>query len=202
MPAGETTFHLVRHGDYGLLGRVLAGRTQGHGLSAAGIAQAESLAGLLGKLPIAAVVSSPLQRTRETAGPIAAGLGLPVEIDDDVNEIDFGRWSGLAFQELDGEPAWAEFNKCRSLGCPPGGETMAAAQTRAAAALVRWRQRFPDQHIVIVSHADVIKAVLCLVLGISMELMRRIDIAPGSRSVVALSADDARVELVNQPLPG
>ncbi|MBV9735802.1 MAG: histidine phosphatase family protein, partial [Acidisphaera sp.] len=95
-----TTFHLIRHATYGLIGHTLAGRTPGHALNEAGRAQAAALAASLAGRPIAAVVSSPLERARETAAPIAAGHGLAVSVDGDFNEIDFGEWTGLAFDTL------------------------------------------------------------------------------------------------------
>ena len=98
--SGGTTFHLIRHGDYGLLGRVLAGRTPGHSLSDLGRKQAERVAAALAHRPIAAVVSGPLERARETAAPLAARCGLEVSVDPDLDEIDFGEWTGMAFDAL------------------------------------------------------------------------------------------------------
>lgn len=194
---GTTTFHLVRHGDYALLGRVLAGRTAGHSLSEAGAAQAEAVAAALAGLPILAVISSPLERTRETAAPIAARLGLPVDFDDDLLEIDFGEWTGRTFDSLRAWEGWPTFNRFRSTARIPGGESMLAVQARSVAAIVRLREMYPNGHVVIVSHGDVIKSIIAHFLTIPLDLFRRFDVGPASRSVVAVSNEDARVLAMN-----
>lgn len=194
-----TTFHLIRHGTYPLLGHVLGGRSAGHSLDAAGRAQAEALAEALAVRPIRAVVSSPLERTRETAAPIAARHGLAVAIEPDLNEIDFGEWTGAAFDELHARPAWRAFNLFRSSTPIPGGETMLAAQARAMAALLRLRAAYPEGDVAVVSHGDVVKAILAHFLGVSLDLFRRFEISPASRSVVVMHAEDAQVLAVNLP---
>jgi probable phosphoglycerate mutase len=198
---GTTTFHLVRHGHYGLLGHALAGRLGGYSLSDEGRAQAEAVAGALADHPIVAVVSSPLERTRETAAPIAARLGLDVQIDPDVIEIDFGEWTGRSFESLREWSGWASFSRFRSTARVPGGESMLAVQARSLAAVVRWREAVPDGDVVIVSHGDVIKSILAHFLTIPLDMFRRFDVAPASRSVVQLYDEDARVLAVNLPPP-
>ncbi len=198
---GTTTFHLIRHGDYSLLGRVLAGRTSGYSLSEAGLAQAHSVAEALAFLPILAVVSSPLERTRETAEPIAEALGLPVTIDEDVIEIDFGEWTGRTFESLRTWPGWPNFTRFRSTAQVPGGESMLAVQARSVAAIVRLRETYPEGEVVIVSHGDVIKSILAHFLTIPLDMFRRFDIGPASRSVVTVTDEDARVLTVNLPPP-
>jgi probable phosphoglycerate mutase len=81
----------------------------------------------------------------------------------------------------------------RSTAAVPGGETMLAVQARAVAAVLRLAAAWPEREVVVVSHADVIKAVLAHVLGMPLDLLRRIEVAPGSMSLVALHGDDARV---------
>ncbi len=198
---GTTTFHLVRHGDYSLLGRVLAGRITGYSLSETGQAQAAAVAEVLSAIPLAALVSSPLERTRETAAPIAARCKLEVTIDPDVIEIDFGDWTGRTFESLRAWPGWSDFTRFRSTAQVPGGESMLAVQTRSVAAVVRLRQAYPDGNVVIVSHGDVIKSILAHFLTIPLDLFRRFDIAPASRSIVAVTDEDARVLAVNIPPP-
>jgi broad specificity phosphatase PhoE len=199
--SGATRFHLIRHASYELLGRVLAGRSGGHSLGPAGRAEAEALASVLGERPVAAVVSSPLERARETAAPIAARHRLAVGIDPDLDEIDFGEWTGLAFDVLHADPAWRRFNVFRSTTPIPGGESMLAAQARGLAAVLRLRAAHPGAEVVAVSHGDIIKAVLAHFLATPLDLMRRIEISPASRSVLVLDAADARIEAVNLTLP-
>jgi broad specificity phosphatase PhoE len=199
--AGTTTFHLIRHASYDLLGRVLAGRSPGHSLNAQGRAEAAALARSLSDLAIAAVVASPLERTRETAAPIAERLGLPVAIDEDFSEIDYGDWTGAAIGELHASPAWRRFNAFRGAAEIPGGETMLAAQARALRALLRLRVAWPGHALAVVTHGDIVKAVLAHFLAMPLELMRRIEISPASRSVLALHEADACVLAVNLPVP-
>ena len=200
--AGTTTVHLIRHASYDLLGRVLAGRSPGHFLNARGRPEAAALAASLAQLPLAAVVSSPLERTRETAAPIAERLGLSVAIDDDLSEIDYGDWTGSPIAELHASPAWRRFNSFRGTAEIPGGETMLAAQARALRAVLRLRAAWPEHQIAVVSHGDIVKAVLAHFLAMPLELMRRMEISPASRSVLALHDADACVLGVNLPPPG
>ena len=196
---GATTLHLVRHAAHGLLGKVLAGRMPGVGLSAEGAAQAAALADELAAHPIRAVLSSPVQRAQETAAPIAARHGLPVLTDPGLDEIDFGAWTGMAFGALADDPAWHAWNRFRSLAPTPGGEGMAAAQARALGAVARARSAWPEGDVVLVGHSDVLKAVLAHVLGTPLDLLHRIDLAPACRSVLVLWDDGARVDGVNLP---
>lgn len=191
------TFHLVRHGHHALLGRVLAGRMPGVVLSPAGLAQAAALAEWVRGTAIRAVLSSPVQRARETAAPIAAACGLPVTIEAGLEELDFGNWSGQEFAALAAAPGWTEWNAVRSLARPPGGETMLQVQARAMSALMHAAEG--GGAVVAVSHSDVIKAVLCTVLGMPLDLMHRLDVAPASRSIVVLGRDFAQVEAINLP---
>ncbi|HEX5326286.1 MAG TPA: histidine phosphatase family protein [Acetobacteraceae bacterium] len=197
--AGRTTFHLIRHASYGLLGQVLAGRSSGHSLNTVGLAEAERLADGLARRPIVAVISSPLERAQETAAPIATRLGIEVQIDPDLNEIDFGAWTGRRFDVLHAAPEWQAFNVLRSATPIPGGETMLAAQARAVAAILGWRARWPQHELVVVSHGDVVKALLAYFLGVPIDLFRRLEIAPASRSIVSLGSVDVRVNGVNLP---
>ena len=199
--AGATTLHLVRHAAHGLLGRVLAGRMPGVGLGADGVAQAAALADALAGRPILAVLSSPVQRAQETAGPIAARHGLPVLTDPGLDEIDFGTWAGMTFEALDADPAWHAWNRFRSFAPTPGGELMVAAQVRALHAVARARAMVPDGEAVLVSHSDVLKAVLAHFLGTPLDLLHRIELAPASHSVLVLFDDGARVDGVNLPSP-
>lgn len=199
MAAGMTTLHLVRHAAHGLLGRVLTGRMAGVGLSAEGQGQAERLAeGLRGR-PIAAVVSSPLQRARETAAPLASRLGLAVTLDAGLDEIDFGEWTGLEFAALEGRADWAAWNRFRSAAACPGGETMLSAQARALTAVLRLAAAHPGGELVLVSHQDVLKSLLAHFLGIPLDLMSRIAFDPAHRSSVTLFETDVRVDGINLP---
>ncbi len=191
--------HLIRHAEYAAIDRVLTGRQSGHVLNAAGRAQAERLAAL--DAPIAAVVSSPLERAVETATPLAQSRGLAVETEAGFLEIDYGAWTGTTVAELDGDPAWRLWNLQRGIAGTPGGETMAGVQSRAVAALNRLRERFADAEIAIVSHADVIRAVVCATLGLSLDLMLRFEIAPASRTTIRFEPWGATLVQLNRSVP-
>ncbi len=199
MAGGGTILHLIRHGDYGMIGRVLAGRTPGYSLNDRGRHQADRIAEALGSRPIASVVSGPLERARETAAPLAARLGLRVQVEPGFDEVDFGDWTGQAFAALHATPAWHEFNRFRSAFPIPGGEAMLAAQARAIAAIRRLIADPKDVEVAVFSHADVIKAVLAHFLALPLDLLPRLEIDPGSRSEVILYDADVRVRCINLP---
>ncbi|HEX3350177.1 MAG TPA: histidine phosphatase family protein [Acetobacteraceae bacterium] len=190
------TLHLIRHASYGMLGRGLAGRASGYSLSEQGRAEAEALAASLASCPIDVIVSSPLERARETAEPLARRLGIPVRIDPAFTEIDFGVWTGKSFDALRGDAEWRRWNVFRSMAAIPGGETMHAVQARGLAAV----QALSEGEVAIVTHSDVIKALLTHFLGMPLDLFPRIEIAPASRSQVRLFQDNVRVDAINLPL--
>jgi probable phosphoglycerate mutase len=192
-----TRFYLVRHGAHDLLGRALAGRMPGVPLNEEGRAQAERLAAHFARLRPDAILSSPLQRTLETAQPIAARLGIEVEREEGLLEIDFGHWTGRAFTELDGDPAWPLFNTARSLVAIPGGESLIDVQTRMVATLRRLAAQRPGASLVVVGHGDPLKSAIAYFLGVPIDLLRRIELAPASVSDIELRPDDVIVNAVN-----
>jgi probable phosphoglycerate mutase len=192
-----TVLHLLRHGEHGLLGRVLAGRMPGVGMTERGraeiAAQAEHLAGE----SIAAIYASPLQRTRESAEIVAARLGLPVEFRDDVIELDFGEWTGATFDAIRADPRWIAWSQHRSLATIPGGESMRAVQKRVVEALLDIADRHRDEAVVIVSHGDAIRAGLVFALGMPLDFFGRIEVAQGSLSTIRLDQSGIRVVAIN-----
>ncbi|MBF0305335.1 MAG: histidine phosphatase family protein [Alphaproteobacteria bacterium] len=183
---------LVRHAEHDLLGRALAGRMAGVGLNALGRAQAERLA----RLDVAAIQSSPLERARETALPLARRLGLPVETVDALNEIDFGVWQGRSFAELDADPVWHDWNRDRARTRPPGGESMTEVQARIVGHLRRLTAA--PRPVVLFSHGDVIKAALLHVLGLPLDAVSRIEVDPAGISTVALGEWGAKLVALNE----
>lgn len=192
-----TTFLLVRHAETDAVGRELSGRRPGVALNASGRAQAATLAERLAGSGAAVVYSSPMERARETALAVATRLGVPQRSVEGLTEIDFGEWTGRAWDGLDGVDRWSQFNSFRAGTAPPGGELALFTQARAVSALLELRDAHPSESVVVVSHADVLKSVLGHFLGIPIDLQRRIVIAPASVSVLHVDAWDARVELVN-----
>lgn len=172
----------------------------GVSLNEDGRAQALRLADHFSKSPIAAVISGPLTRAQETAAPIAAALGLDVITDAGLDEIDFGDWTGMAFDALQGSVEWQAWNRFRGTAPTPGGETMLEALARALRILAHLRRAHPDGEVVLVSHQDVLKALLMHSLGAPLDLVHRIELAPASRSIMRVFDDGGvRVDGVNLP---
>ena len=194
------TVFLVRHAAHDRVDRVLCGRMPGVGLGDAGRRQAEALARRFAAAGggLDAVWTSPLQRARETAEPIAARLGLAARSSDELCEIDFGAWTGQAFDALRDDPRWRRWNEARGGERPPGGESMAEAQARAMGEVERARAEHPDGAVVLVSHGDVIKAVLGGVLGLSLDAHARFEISPGSVSALAAWDGGGKVLSMNE----
>lgn len=192
-----TVVHLVRHAAHDRVDGVLCGRMPGVTLSEPGRAQARRLAERFAAERPAALYASPIERARDTAGPIGRACGLPVRIEDGWTEIDVGEWTGRTFSELDADPRWRDWNGSREAGCPPGGEPMRAVADRVAAALERLREAHPGGRVVAVSHADVIKAAICRVLGLSLDRLGRFEIAPASVSTLVLWPGGGKVVALN-----
>ena len=191
---------LIRHGSTDLLGRVLYGRLPGVHLNAEGVRQSESLAEHLARsVELSAVVSSPLERARETAEPIACAQGKPLSIEMGLTEIDFGEWVGKSFPELNGLREWKEYNRHRSLSRPPGGESMLEVQHRAWRSLDKIaRERDHSGAVAVITHGDVIRGLLLLMLGMAIDRIHRLEIAPASVSEIYIGEHDPLIRHVNQ----
>ena len=192
-----TTFLLIRHAACDPVGASIAGWAPGIHLNEQGRAQGERLAARLAGPPVTAVYTSPLERARETAAPLAARLGLGVHIEEGLGEIRFGEWTGRTLEELSALPEWRRFNSFRSGTRVPGGELLLEVQTRAVAALDRLRARHPGEMIALISHGDVLKAVIGHYAGIPIDLLERLEIDPASVSVVAVHDWGARLLRLN-----
>lgn len=178
--------HLVRHAAFDSVGSTIVGRTGSIALNDEGRAQADRLARALAAEPVAAVYTSPLDRARETAVSIAAVHGVtPIE-SDAFAELDFGEWTGSNIRDLDAHRAWHDFNTLRSLTRIPGGELMLEVQTRAVTGLLDIQRRYDGRTVAIVSHADVIRAVIGHLLGIPMDHLLRLEIQPATYTTVQL----------------
>jgi broad specificity phosphatase PhoE len=179
-----TTIILIRHGAHDLLGRKIAGRMPGVGLNALGHAQARVLSERLAQWRIAAIYSGPLQRVAETAAPVGRRLGLTVEIDPAFDEIDVGRWTGLAFDVLREDRMWNLWNRRRGVAICPEGESFTDVHARVARGLERLARRYPEQAVAVVTHGDVIKAAVGLTLGLPLDCHDRFEIEPASLTVL------------------
>jgi broad specificity phosphatase PhoE len=192
---------LVRHGAHDEVAERLTGRGPDGGLSPVGRAQVAGVAQWLSALPLAAVIASPRGRTQQTAQAIASSHGLDVITDLGFDEIDFGDWTGRAFSSLQGEPAWDAWNAHRATGATPGGESMAGAQDRAWAALTAVAERYSGAVVAVVTHCDIIRALVCRVLGLSLDRILSFDADPASVTRLQVGAWGARLTGLNQIAP-
>jgi probable phosphomutase (TIGR03848 family) len=183
-----TTVILLRHGrTTANAGGVLAGWTPGVQLDETGQAQVDAVAARLAPVPLAAVVSSPLERCRQTAGAVLGGRDLELATDDRLGEARYGDWTGRPLKELVKDPMWKVVQQHPSAAVFPGaeGEGLAQTQARAVAAVREWNARLgPDAVWLACSHGDVIKAVLADALGLHLDAFQRIVVDPASISVV------------------
>lgn len=200
-PKKPTVVLLVRHGTTPTTGRQLPGRAEGLHLSEHGRAQAERaaerIAGLPEKRRPVAIYASPLERTRETAAPIALALGLRVRTDRGLIECDVGDWTHRSLATLAKKPEWAAVQRWPSGFRFPGGESFAEMATRANNAMLALVQAHPGQTIVAVSHADPIKAVMAEAAGAPLDLFQRIVISPCSISALVIGPQGPHVLCVN-----
>src|ERR1700761_8855967 len=183
-----TTVLLVRHGLTAATGHSLSGWTPGIPLDERGTAQASALAARLAGLPLDAIISSPLDRCRQTAAAIAATEGRPpIHTDERVGECHYGDWTGQELKVLAKDPLWKGVQAHPSAVRFPGdgGESMPDMQHRAVAAVRDWNSRLGDKATyVICSHGDVIKAIVADALGLHLDLSQRIQADPCSLTVI------------------
>ena len=181
-----TTLVLLRHATTRTTGKRLGGRKPGFHLDERGRGQAEAAARRLARLPVTAVYTSPLERTRETAAPVARVHGLRPRVERGLLEVDYGDWTDLPLAQLRRRALWSTIQQAPSRVTFPGGESIRAAQQRAVEATERLAAAHLGETVVLVSHADVIKAVIAHHLGMGLDLFQRLVIAPASSSVLVL----------------
>jgi probable phosphoglycerate mutase len=174
---------------------VLAGRSDSP-LDDLGRDQALDLGGRLTDVPLDLLVTSPQLRARQTADLVAAGRA-QARIDDSFAECDYGDWSGRALSELATEPGWETVQWLPSAAQFPGGETMAQMAHRATHGVQKLARTHPDAFIWLVSHGDVIKAVVADALGLHLDQFQRIVIDTASVSVIQYTSRRPFVERLN-----
>ncbi|MRJ78297.1 MSMEG_4193 family putative phosphomutase [Aeromicrobium sp. SMF47] len=196
------TVILVRHGrTTANASGVLAGRTAGVRLDETGRTQAARTGERLAVVPLVGVVTSPLERCRQTARAILQHQdGSPVtSVDKGITECDYGEWQGRALKDLAKEDLWKVVQGQPSAAVFPGGESLPAMQARSVAAIRRHDAAFEAEHgpgavWAAVSHGDIIKAILADALGMHLDLFQRINVNPASVSIVRYGA--ARPDVV------
>jgi len=191
------TLLLVRHGrSTANTAGVLAGWTPGVELDAHGREQAEGLAARLAELPVVRVVSSPLDRCRQTVAPLlAAHPGLALRLDERLGECRYGDWTGRPLSELATEPLWRTVQAQPSAATFPGpeGESLREMSHRAVESIREWDAEVEAEHgadavWVACSHGDVIKAIVADALGLHLDNFQRISVEPCSVTAIRYTA--------------
>jgi probable phosphoglycerate mutase len=192
-------FLLIRHGetDYVKKGR-LSGRQPGIHLNKKGVAEAQALAEKLAGAPLKAIYSSPLERALETAGPLAAALGLEVVLRPALTDTDVGEWTDRTLASLRRLKVWRTVQHAPALLRFPGGETFAEAQRRICQeieSLVEVHE--PKDLIACVSHADPIKLAVAFYIGLPLDLFQRLTVSPASITALHIDRSASRLITLN-----
>jgi probable phosphomutase (TIGR03848 family) len=192
-----TNLLLIRHATNDWVGKRLAGWTPGVHLNEEGRAQAEALAKRLADVPLAALYSSPLERTLETAQPLADACGLTVQIREALGEAQVGEWTGKSLDDLKDDKLWPIIHVYPSEARFPGGESMREIQTRMVIELDAIRDDHPDQTVAVVSHSDPIKLAVAHYAGLPLDLFQRLSISPASVTAFAFTQYGPRLICLN-----
>jgi probable phosphoglycerate mutase len=190
-----TRFYLIRHAAIDGLGQRIAGRMPGVKLNACGFEQAASLARRLARKSIDAIGTSPQRRAIQTAETVARELGLKIHIARELDEIDFGDWTGKTYEELDALPEWRAFNALHGSTRIPNGELLLEAQARVIGFMQRLCEKKTQSTIALVTHGDVIRVALAHQLGMPIDFILRFDIDPASISAVEIHESNAPLVL-------
>jgi probable phosphomutase (TIGR03848 family) len=201
------TVILVRHGrTTANAAGILAGRASGVKLDEIGLEQARRTAERLAAVPLVGLITSPLERCRQTARIILKQRTddepITAAIERGITECDYGEWQGRPLAELAKEALWSVVQSQPSAATFPGGESLAAMQMRSVSAIRSRDAEFEATHgagavWLAVSHADVIKSVLADALGMHLDLFQRLNVAPASVSIIRYSADRPDVLATN-----
>jgi len=195
-----TLILFVRHGQTPTTGVELYGRKPGVHLSELGLSQAESVAERISEMNqrgIAAIYSSPLVRTRETATPISKALGIPIKQSRGLIELDVGDWTGRKLNQLRKLKAWSTVQKYPSGFRFPNGESFVEMQTRISQTVDGFVSEHPGATVVAVSHADPIRALIAHAMGTHLDLFQRIVVSPCSVTAILYTPNGPVVLAVN-----
>ncbi len=197
-PAAPTVVLLVRHGQTPTTGKVLPGRAKGLFLGDTGIAQAERAGARIGALnKVSAVYASPMERTQQTAAPIAKASGCRIRTRAGLNECDFGEWTGRKLSDLRKLAEWSTVQRYPTGFRFPKGESFPEMQARITSTITDLVAAHPGETIVAVSHADTIKAAVAHALGTHLDQFQRIVVSPCSISAVLYTPTGPVVLAVN-----
>jgi broad specificity phosphatase PhoE len=188
---------LVRHALCAQSEQVLFGHAIDPPLDARGESQAHALAQRLTREVPALVETSPRLRTRQTAAAIASAARCALHSTSALDEVDFGRWGGRSFAELEHDSHWRQWNSARGTATTPGGEHYRAIQARVLAYLDELSSTFSGT-LVLVTHAEIIRAALLQLLGMSADEFMRIEIAPASLTILQATPSGPCISAINE----
>jgi probable phosphoglycerate mutase len=196
-----TQVFLIRHGHNDWADKKLAGWTPGVHLNEMGRQQATALVERLLPVQFEAIFSSPLERTLETAAPLARARGLKITRLRDIGEVDYGDWQGRSLKQLAKKKEWAVVQAAPSMMRFPNGESLREMQSRAVAAVERVVAAHPKGNVALFSHGDVIKAIVAHFIGMPLDAFQRLIVAPASVSVLGMGRFGARLLRLNDTGP-
>ncbi len=195
-----TIILLIRHGDTEYTGEKLAGRIDSP-LNVEGKEQSERIAVALKHLPIKAIVASPMIRTQQTALPLARLLNLDIEICEGLNQVNFGDWQGLSFEELDQNPEWQTFQENPATAKIPGGEDGNMVRERVSKAVLALAKQYSDDSIIACySHGSIIRHTISHFIGLPLDNLNQIRVATASISTLRLIDNQGTLLHLNQEI--
>lgn len=180
------------------MGLRLTGRAPGVILTLDGRREAAAVARRLRPLGLNEVLTSPRERARATAEEIATEAKVPLKVEDALDEIDFGEWTGSSFEALAGQPLWTQWNQTRGSARVPGGESMTEVAERAGALIDTIAWGLDGLRLALVSHCDVIRAIIARVLGLPLDNLLRLEVPPASVSRIEVGPWGARLLSLNE----
>jgi len=189
---------LIRHGENDVMHRRLAGRLPGVHLNERGRKQAQELVELLKNQSLCAIYSSPLERAVETAEPLAFAAGQKIQIEPGLLEIDYGRWQGRTYKQLQRLKAWQLLPKEPSRVLFPGGESLPGAQRRISTFLDEIAKSHAEKDILVCfTHADVIRLAVACYLHIQLDDFQRLSVLPASVTGLVLGGETPQLLFMN-----
>ncbi len=196
-----TKFLLIRHGETDYVDEALAGRIDSP-LNEEGIQQAETIAMVLKHLPIRAIYTSPLIRTQQTAQPLAKLVNLEWKVNTELNQVNFGDWQGLSFEELVQDPNWKLFRENPGSVAIPGGEDSTMVRNRVSKEIIKLSNEYvEDDVIAIFSHGSIIRHTISYFIGLQLNKSNQIQIAPASISTLIVKNGSGKLNHLNQEFP-
>jgi len=178
--------------------RVLLGRVIDPPLDQRGEGQARVVAQRLLNFPQLVIETSPRRRARHTAGIVAAQRDAAVRVAPQMDEVDYGSWSGRTFAALAQDPDWRRWNKYRAVSRTPAGDSIRDVQERALAHFRRLEQTIEGETVAIVTHAEVIRSIVMMAVQAPLDDYARFEILPASLTRLTVEGAQLRLQSVNE----